>query len=121
MKVRFMPRSIWGAVMNDNDPRAYIEREMDILPPVGMEVLSCPDIFLNLLKNFSLKELKEMDSYDGFMSYCSEELKDIQKMRKAESIIRAVDESIDSGEWKIRRIWYDIKENVYYAIVSTDK
>lgn len=122
MKVRFMPRSVWGASCNDHDERRYIEREMDILPTVGMRIHFERDIICDMLDAFTMDELRGMDRHDGFASYLggSDGGLKMTRRRSRERFLEYIRKWSPNGEWHVDYIEYDIEANAFIVFITTD-
>ena len=123
MKVRFCPESIYDNFsMLSRYPR-YIEREMEFLPPKDIDIydlsLAGKDSFIGLLQNYDYDTLIEMATYRNFedFGYSNEQCKEMTSMTK-EKFIEDLWDNAFGYRWRVKEMFYDISENVYYCIVA---
>ena len=125
MRVRFVPETIYHYTWDNHPFPRYIEREMDFLPPMDIEINDVTskrgDPFFSLLNQYdwdkiiSMAEFCEYEDYGWRFDWI-----EIENMTKDDFLDKLWDSAI-GYDWKIQRLFYDLNENAYYCIVTLDK
>lgn len=125
MRVRFVPETIYHYTRDNHPFPRYIEREMDFLPPMNIEIHDVTskreDPFFSLLNQYdwdkiiSMAEFCEYEDYGWRLDWIA-----IENMTKDDFLDKLWISAIGYN-WKIKRLFYDLNENAYYCIVTLDK
>lgn len=124
MRVRFVPETIYDHTWDNHPFPRYIEREMDFLPPMDIEINDVTskrgDPFFSLLNQYDWDKIISMAETCGYVDYgWREDWTLIKTMTKDEFMNRLWEHAI-GWDWKIQRMFYDINENAYYCIVALE-
>ena len=96
---------------------------MEFLPPKDIDIydlsLAGEDSFIGLLQNYDYDTLIEMATYRDFedFGYSHEQCKEMTSMTK-EKFIEDLWDNAFGYRWRVKEMFYDISENVYYCIVA---
>lgn len=125
MRVRFVPETIYHHTWDNHTFPRYIEREMDFLPPMDIEINDVTskrrDPFFSLLNQYDWDKIISMAGTCGYEDYgWREDWTKIKNMTKYDFLEELWDSAIGYN-WKIKRLFYDLNENAYYCIVTLDK
>ena len=125
MRVRFVPETIYHYTLDNHPFPRYIEREMDFLPPMDIEINDVTskrgDPFFSLLNQYDWDKIISMAEFCEYED-CGwrQDWIEIESMTKDDFLDKLWNSAI-GYDWKIQRMFYDLNENAYYCIVTLNK
>ena len=114
MRVRFVPETIYHHTWDNHPFPRYIQREMDFLPPMDIEINDITskrrDPFFSLLNQYDWDNIISMARTCGYEDYgWREDWTKIKNMTKYDFLEELWDSAIGYN-WKIQRLFYDLNE-----------